>query len=275
MSATDPLRLSEADLRAMTADLDARHHDVALPALKAGADEWTEEIRAGAADGAAEETERPSAFARRGFLTAAGGVAGAALLAACGGGGSSSGTAGSALAVSAGSGEGQHLTGDLLVAGLAASLESSGIATYTAAIAAANAGRYGAVPPALVTFAQTVVSQHEDHRKAWNAVLTAAGKKEVTAVDPVLQPKINAALAQVSNVTELTLLALTVETVAGATYQHALSAIKSAGAIKTAAAIEPVEFQHVAILNYLNGAYPVTAAFTSTTSARLVKDYRT
>jgi len=274
MSATDPLRLSEAELRAMTADLDARHHDLALPALTAGTDEWTEEIRAGAADGAAEETERPSALARRGFLTAAGGAAGAALLAACSSG-SSSGTAGSALAVSTGTGEGQHLTGDLLVAGLAASLESSGIATYTAAITAANAGRYGAVPPALVTFAQTVVSQHEDHRKAWNAVLTAAGKKEVTAVDPVLQPKINAALAQVSNVTELTLLALSVETVAGATYQHALSAIKSAGAIKTAAAIEPVEFQHVAILNYLNGAYPVTAAFTSTTSARLVKDYRT
>jgi Ferritin-like domain len=271
MSATDPMQMSEAELRAMTGDLDAMHHDVAMPALKAGLGEWADDIRASAA------AARPSALARRRFLAAAGGAAGAALLAACSGSASSSssGDANSALADTTGSGEGQHLAGDLLVAGLAASLESSGIATYAGSIADAKAGKFGSVPPAMVTFAETVMSQHQDHRKAWNAMLTSAGKKPVTAVDPVLQPKIDEAYSEVTSVTELTLLALMVETVAGATYQNALTTIKSAVGIKTAAAIEPVEFQHVAILNFMLGGYPVTAAFTATTSARLVKDYRT
>jgi len=273
MSAADPMHRSEAELRAMTADLDAMHHDVAVPALRTGLGEWADDIRASAGSGPG----RPSSPGRRRFLAAAGGAAGATLLAACSGtaSSSSSGSSNSALAVSTGSGEGQHLAGDLLVAGLAASLEASGIATYTAGIADAKAGKFGSVPPAMVTFAQTVVSQHRDHQKAWNALLTGAGKEPVTAVDPVLQPKINAAYSEVTNVTELTLLVLSVETVAGETYQNALATIKSPAAIKTAAAIEPVEFQHVAILNYLLGDYPVTAAFTSTTSARLVKDYRT
>jgi hypothetical protein len=265
MSATDPMHLSEAELRAMTADLDAAHHDLAMPALKAGLAEWTDGIRA---SGAASP-------GRRRFLAAAGGAAGAALLAACGSASSSSAAPNSALAAAAGSGEGQRLAGDLLAAGLAASLESSGIATYTGAISDAKAGKFGSVPPAVVSFAQTAMSQHLDHRTAWNGLLTAAGKKPVTAVDPVLQPRIDEAYSEVTSVTELTLLALMVETVAGETYQNALAAIKSAAAIKTAASIEPVEFQHVAILNYMLGQYPVTAAFTSTTSARLVKDYNT
>jgi hypothetical protein len=216
-------------------------------------------------------------LARRRFLTAAGGVAGvAALLSACGGSASSSsGTTDSALAAAAvGSGGGQHLTGDLLVAGLAASLESAAIATYTAGMADAETGKFGSVPPALETFARAAVSQHREHRTAWNAMLTAAGKQPVTAADPVLQPKVNAAYAEVTSITELTLLILMMETVSGQTYQNALATIDGAAATKTAAAIAPVEFQHAAILSLILGDYPVTAAFTATTSARLVRDYR-
>ena len=158
---------------------------------------------------------------------------------------------------------------------MAASLENSGIATYMAGIKAATAGKLGTVPPAVVTFAETAMAQHEDHQKAWNAVLTAAGKQPVTAVDPVLQPTINAAFAKVTTVTGLAELALVVENTAGETYQNALSVIKSPAGIKTAASIQPVEFQHAAILYFVLGKYPVPNAFTSVNLARPVSDYHT
>jgi LmbE family N-acetylglucosaminyl deacetylase len=157
---------------------------------------------------------------------------------------------------------------------MAASLENSGIATYMAGIKAATAGKLGTVPPAVVTFAETAMAQHEDHQKAWNAVLTAAGKQPVTAVDPVIQPTINAALAKVTTVTGLAELALLVENTAGETYQNALSVIKSSAGIKTAASIQPVEFQHAAILTFVLGKYPVPNAFTGVSLARPPSDYK-
>jgi len=281
LSATDPMHLSEAELRAMTADLDAMHHDVALPALKSSLQEWTEDIHARAPGD--EPAERASLDRRRFLVRAggvAGGVAGVALLAACGSSGSSSApkasvsSSASAAAASSG-GEGQNLSGDLRVVAMAASLENSGIATYTAGIKAATAGKLGTVPPAIVTFAETAMAQHEDHQKAWNAVLTSAGKNSVTAVDPVIQPTIDAAFAKVTTVTGLAELALMVENIAGETYQNGLSVITSAAGIKTAASIQPVEFQHAAILNFVLGKYPVPDAFTGVTSARPPTDYQT
>jgi hypothetical protein len=177
--------------------------------------------------------------------------------------------------VAAGGGEGQNLTGDLRVVAMAASLEQTGIATYMAGIKAATAGKLGTVPPAVVTFATTAMSQHQDHQKAWNAVLTAAGKQPVTTVDPAIQPTVNAAFAKVTNITGLAQLALMVENIAGETYQNGLSVIKSTAGIKTAASIEPVEFQHAAILSYILGKYPVPSAFTGVSTARPPTDYRT
>jgi hypothetical protein len=286
MSANEPVsHLSEAELRAMTADLDGIHHDLTMPALKVSLAEWTEDIHAqGDADRDADAAQR-ALFDRRRFLTraagTAGGVAGIALLAACSSSSSSSSAPASASAsatgsaAAAGGGEGQALSGDLQAVAMAASLENSGVATYQAGIKAATAGKLGTVPPAVVTFAETAMAQHEDHQKAWNAVLTAAGKQPVTAVDPVLQPTINAAFAKVTTVTGLAELALVVENTAGETYQNALSVIKSPAGIKTAASIQPVEFQHAAILYFVLGKYPVPSAFTGVSLARPLSDYHT
>jgi hypothetical protein len=281
MSAKDPMHLSESELRCLTADLDAMHHDLTLPALEASLAEWAEDIRTQAA-GRDDEPVRPSSLDRRRFLTraggVAGGVAGATLLAACASSSTSSVKAAVSPPASAAvmtGGEGQNLSGDLRVVAMAASLENSGIATYAAGIKAATAGKLGTVPPAVVTFAQTAMQQHEDHQKAWNAVLASAGKQPVTAVDPVIQPTINTAFAKVSNVTGLAELALMVENIAGETYQNGLSVIKSAAGIKTAASIEPVEFQHAAILSFVLGKYPVPSAFTGVSSARPPSDYHT
>jgi hypothetical protein len=285
MSANEPVsQLSEAELRAMTADLDGIHHDLTMPALKVSLAEWTEDIHAQGDAGRDGDAAQRLLFDRRRFLTraagTAGGVAGVALLAACSSSGSSSSAPASASAsatgsaAAAGGGEGQALSGDLQAVAMAASLENSGIATYQAGIKAATAGRLGPVPPAVVTFAETAMAQHEDHQKAWNAVLTAAGKQPVTAVDPVLQPTINAAFAKVTTVTGLAELALVVENTAGETYQNALSVIKSPAGIKTAASIQPVEFQHAAILYFVLGKYPVPNAFTGVSLARPLSDYK-
>jgi Ferritin-like domain len=283
MSASEPVsHLSEAELRAMTADLDGLHHDLTLPALKESLAEWTEDIRAQGDAGRDGDPGQRLLFDRRRFLTraagTAGGVAGIALLAACSSGSSSSSASASASATgsaaAAAGGEGQALSGDLQVVAMAASLENSGVATYMAGIKAATAGKLGTVPPAVVTFAETAMAQHEDHQKAWNAVLTAAGKKPVTAVDPVIQPTINAAFAKVTTVTGLAELALLVENTAGQTYQNGLSVIKSPAGIKTAASIQPVEFQHAAILLFVLGKYPVPNAFTGVSLARPPSDYK-
>ena len=289
MSANEPVsHLSEAELRAMTADLDGIHHDLTMPALKVSLAEWTEDIHAQGDGGRDGEPAQRLLFDRRRFLTraagTAGGVAGIALLAACTSSSSSSSSSSASASASASAtgsaasiagGEGQALSGDLQAVAMAASLENSGIATYMAGIKAATAGKLGTVPPAVVTFAETAMAQHEDHQKAWNAVLTAAGKQPVTAVDPVLQPTINAAFAKVKNVTGLAELALVVENTAGETYQNALSVIKSPAGIKTAASIQPVEFQHAAILYFVLGKYPVPNAFTGVSLARPLSDYHT
>ena len=288
MSANEPVsHLSEAELRAMTADLDAIHHDLAMPALADSLAEWTDDIRARAEAGRGSDAVRAPQFDRRRFLTraagTAGGIAGVALLAACSSSSSSaspSATAsssvtatGSAAAVKAG-GEGQALSGDLQVVAMAASLENTAIATYMAGIKAATAGKLGTVPPAVVTFAETAMAQHQDHQKAWNAVLTSAGKQPVTAVDPVIEPTVSAALGKVTNVTGLAQLALLLEETAGETYQSGLSVINSSAGIKTAASIQPVEFQHAAILNFVLGKYPVPSAFTGVSLARPPSDYK-
>ena len=273
MSGNEPVsHLSETELRAMTADLDAMHHDLTLPALKSSLSEWADDIRARAAAGRGNDPAQPSHVDRRRFLVRAGGiaggVAGVSLLAACATSAAASGSASSTAG-----GEGQNLTGDLQVVAMAASLENSGIATYMAGIKAATAGKLGKVPAAVVTFAETAMSQHQDHQKAWNAVLTAAGKQPVTAVDPVVQPTINTAFAKVTTVAGLAELALMVENIAGETYQNGLSVIQSAAGIKTAASIEPVEFQHAAILSFVLGKYPVPRAFTGVSLARPPSDY--
>jgi hypothetical protein len=288
MSVNDPVfHLSEAELGALTTDLDAMHHDLTLPALKSSLAEWTEDIRAQGDTGHDEDAARRLICDRRRFLIraagTAGGVAGVALLAACSSSSSSSSSSSASASASSSStgsaagtadGTGQKLSGDLQVVAMAASLENSGIATYMAGIKAATAGKLGTVPPAVVAFATTAMAQHQDHQKAWNAVLTAAGKTPVTAVDPVVQPTINTAFAKVTNVTGLAELALMVENIAGETYQNGLSVIKSAAGIKTAASIEPVEFQHAAILSFVLGKYPVPSAFTDLSLARPASDYK-
>jgi hypothetical protein len=251
------LAISEHELTVMTNDLDQMHHDIGMPAMNAAVAEWTEKIRT----------------SRRGFLIGAGAVAGGALLAACSSGSSSpTTTAAPKSAAAGGSSMSGKLTGDLAVAALAASLENLAVAAYGDVLTAAGAGKLGTVPPAVATFVTTAKGQHAQHAQAWNSAIVAAGHPAITGPDQTLVPVVAKGFAKVTDVTGAAELALTLEEIAAATYQSAISAVKATSSIKVAASIQPVEMQHVAVLNFVLGRYPVPHAFSPLASARPLTD---
>lgn len=258
----EPIEISEAELRSMTRDMDEMHRST-LPVMKEALAEWAElhqELRSGIAKVA------PS---RRGFLLGAGVALGGLALAACGSSTKSTPAAGgTSTPTSAPAGNGK-LTGDLAVVALAASLENLAVQTYTAGIGAATTGKLGAVPPAIVTFAQTAKSHHSQHAAAWNAVLAGANESPITGVDTTVKTTVvDPAFAKVTDVGGLGRLALELENVAAATYLEAISVVSAPAGIKTAATIEPVELQHAAILHFVLGEYPVPDTFTKMDGAR-------
>lgn len=262
----EPMQISERELRSMTADVDEMHN-ASLPIMKEALAEWSElhqQIRSGVAKVA------PS---RRGFLMGAGVALGGLALAACGSSSKTSTPAAGSTTPSSLPTTGGKLTGDLAVVALAASLENLAVQTYGAGISAATAGKLGTVPPAVVTFAQTVMKQHSDHAAAWNAVLSGAGKSPVTGIDKTVNDAVvTPAFAKVKDAGGLAKLALVLENAAAATYLEAISVVEAPAGIKTAATIEPVELQHAAILNFVLGNYPVPDTFTKMDGARPLTD---
>ena len=206
-----------------------------------------------------------AATSRRRFLLAVGASVGCVALAGCEGDDGETGAIGGGAAPDT---TNPRLGADLQIACMAASLENLAVGMYSAAISAAQAGRLGTVPPSVMTFAQTAMKQHADHADAWNAILTGAGRTKVSEADLVVKPQIDQGFGQVSDVDGLARLALNLENVAAATYLEAIAFIDNKQALKTAAAIQPVEMQHAAILHYLLGNYPVPDVFARTEGAR-------
>jgi len=247
------MQISEKELAALTSDLSDAHRDSLINANGA-VEQWQDVHVAGT-------SALSSPFSRRRML-AFGGLAAVGLAVA----GTevkqplSAGAATSSAPV------------DVRVAALAASLENLAVYTYTAGLNAAKAGKLGTVPPAVATFATTALAQHADHADVWNSTLKSAGYKKVTKPDPKELVTVNAAFSKVTDVVGLAELALLLENVAAATYLEGLSAVTSVEAKQTAASIQPVEMQHVAILRFVLGEYPVPSAFSSTSLARPLSD---
>jgi len=264
----EPLAITETELVGLTDDL-ADAHLESMPSMRESLGAWSESD-ADVREGMARLVSTPSS--RRAFLLGGGAVLGGVALAGSGlGSGLAAAATGRRASVPAVAAA-QKLSGDLAVVALAASLENLAVGTYQAGIDAATKGSLGAVPPAVVTFAQTAQSQHKDHAAAWNGVLTGAGKKAVSGVDMTVKKSVDKAFAGVKDVPGLAKLALDLESVAAATYIAAIDVVKNPAGIKTAATIQPVEMQHAAILNFLLGEYPVPDAFAKQTGARPVTD---
>ncbi|HEY5244190.1 MAG TPA: ferritin-like domain-containing protein [Acidimicrobiales bacterium] len=244
------IEASESELRSMTRDLDDLHQDVGRPAMHEALAGWSDALRTG--------TTRSTN--RRTFLLGAGGaLAGVGVLAAVAttpGLAAAASTSSVTPTTSSTSNPEAGLSGTLAVAALAASLENLAIYTYGVAATAAQAGKLGTVPPAILQFVKTVVTQHTQHAAAWNSLLTGAGKKAVTVTDPALTPTVDQQLGQVTTLTQVAQLALMLENTAAQTYQAEASKLKSAKAVAVAATIQPVEMQHAAILYYVLGEYP-------------------
>jgi hypothetical protein len=259
------LPISESSLNQMTRDLDEAHRE-AVPVMRARAAEFSEEL----AD-TTSLTRRP--LGRRGFLLGAGGVGVGLALAACSSNSSpstsstSSAAAGGAAGATPSASSTSQYTGDLAVVALATALENQAVGAYQAALTAATAGKLGSVPPAVATFVQTAMSQHQDHAKAWNAVLSGAGVPTITGVPLSNQAATLKALGAVTTVGGVANLALDLENQAAQTYLFAAGNVSSAGGISTAASIAPVEAMHAAILQFVLGDYPVPDDFLGTSKA--------
>ena len=258
------LPVSESSLNQMTRDLDEAHQE-AYPRMRARAAEFSEELADTASSLAGKR------LGRRGFLVGGVGVGAALALAACSSSSSpaSSGSGASGAATGspmAGSSTSKYV-GDLKVVALATALENQAVGAYQAALSAATAGKLGSVPAAVATFVTTAMSQHQDHAKAWNAVLTGAGVPAITTVPLSNQPATLQALSGASTVGDVAKLALTLEDQAAETYLFAAANVSSAGGISTAASIAPVEAMHAAILQFVLGQYPVPDSFLGTDKA--------
>ena len=150
---------------------------------------------------------------------------------------------------------------------MAAGLEIVAVGAYQAALDAATAGSLGKVPPAGAAYVKTATAHHQAHRDKWNALLQGAGAPIVTAPHARLQRTVEQRLAQMKNFRAAALLASDLEETAAATYLAAIPTLASKDAIGLAGSIQVVDMQHVAILNFVLGEYPVPDVFATTTKA--------
>lgn len=202
---------------------------------------------------------------RRGFLIGAGAVTAGAFLAACGSDDKDNNAAEDATTTTAKeSGGGDIPSADLDVAELAAGLEVLAVTAYQMTLDAATGNKIGAVPPAVAEFVTTGLAQHKEHRDAWNEVLTANGRTEVTEPNAKLTPTVTAEFAKVKDVVGAAKLALSLEDIAGATYLDAINKLTSEDAIALAGKIYPIDMQHAAVLHFVLGEYPVPNVFGQT-----------
>lgn len=212
--------------------------------------------------------EAPSiSLSRRKFLVASSVTGLAVVAAACGGDATGKEGGGGATGATSEDKSNDDGSGDAAVARFAAGLEVLAVGTYQAALDAATANKLGPVPPAVAEYVKTALAHHQEHLDAWNSVLKDAGVEEVTAADPKLKPVVDAEFAKVKDVAGAAKLALTLEDIAAQTYLKALPSLQSKDAIKLAGSIQAVDQQHVAILNFALGMYPVPDVFQKTDKA--------
>jgi hypothetical protein len=221
------------------------------------------------------DIENPSLLHRRRFLAGIGVGAAAVAFAACGGDDDDSSdatttttegdeetttTAGEETTTTAAEGGGD----DIAIAQLAAGLEVLAVNTYQAAADAAESGALGEVPPAVATYVATALQHHTGHLDTWNGILTEAGEEEVTEPNAELDPTVQEALGGVTDVVGAAELALMLEGIAAATYLDALTMLTSDAALDVAGQIFVVDRQHMALLNFALGEYPIPDTFAST-----------
>jgi len=247
------MAVGERELDSMTCELDEMHRQT-FP----GVHKMLGEFGANLA-----QTGRRSTGRRR-FLTGMGGAVVLGGVAACT---SSKSKRGASIPAPISGSSGGKYVGDLKVVALAAALENLAVTVYQGGLVKAAKGQLGTVPPALASFITTAMGQHRDHATAWNGVLTKAGKSAISGAPLTITQDHIALLNAARSVPDLARLALALENAAAETYTFAAGTVTDAGAIMTAATIQPVETMHAAILSFVLGQYPVPVSFIGTSNA--------
>lgn len=164
-----------------------------------------------------------------------------------------------ALVAGACSGGGDAGDADLDFAADAAAIERLAVDHFTGTSRLMTDGKLGAlVPQALAALVAGAVGQHRQAHDAWNKVLGAAGRAEVTAPPAKVQEALNAAGLRVTDIPSAAILALRLEDYAGQVYQRALPTLVRPETITLAAQISVVGHQRQAVLRFLLGRHPVT-----------------
>lgn len=203
----------------------------------------------------------PTSHSRRSLVLGGGAAALALVTTACGGDGGDPPDRTGAPPTSS---EADAGAGDVGTAQLVAGLEVLAVNTYQAALNAASEGVLVDVPEALATFITTAQGHHQAALDAWNALLATLGEPEVTAPPADLETRVTEAFGVADDIVAVAELALMLEQTAADTYFEAIPTIENAEALALAATIQPVDMQHVAILNYVLGNYPAPETFADT-----------
>ena len=211
------------------------------------------------------ELDAEHGLSRRRFF-AVSGATGAAVVAASYLSGGTAGAVTRRVAASVPTAKKASLESDLDTAAFAASLEVLAVGTYQAALDAATSGGLGDVPPAVATFVQTALGHHQEHLATLNGLLTGNGRPEVTEPDSGLKATVDEQFSKVTDAVGAAQLARDLEQIAAATYLKAIPSLTPETSV-VAGSILCVDQQHVAILNYALGEYPVPDTFLSTAKA--------
>lgn len=156
---------------------------------------------------------------------------------------------------------GEIADGDLAIAAVAASIEVLAVNTYTIAREAATGGTFGDVPPAVARYVETALSHHQAALEAWNGVLLAAARPAVTRAPVNLAISLNEQFGAAASAIGAARVTLSLEQLAAATYLDALGKLVSAPAVSLAGSILAIDRQHVAVLLFALGRYPVPESF--------------
>lgn len=165
-----------------------------------------------------------------------------------------------------------RLAGDLAIAALASSLENLAVATYDAVRKRLADGKLEALPPALARYVGAAAAHHEEHAKAWNGVVTGAGRPGVTGVNLTLKTRLEPMIVTARDYVGVATVFLELESITAATYLAGIAAMSNNAALKIASSVHTVELQHVAFLNLLLDRPPVPDSFAKTDGARSTTD---
>lgn len=134
---------------------------------------------------------------------------------------------------------------DVMQLQTAVSLELLAVATYGAALTLPFIKDGN---PVIVKFAQTTMSQHDEHRHAFSAQTKALGGKDQTATNPKYTPIVEDAKPKLAAPLDVVKLAATLEQVATETYLADLNRYTDVTSRVLMASVMGVECQHLATL---------------------------